>query len=435
MAIEVGDKIYRNLPEQVEWLSNQFVRILEAFEELGTVMRYKGSVATYADLPADNNKVGDVYNVIDTGSNYAWDGEGWDEIGSTVDLSNLVTLDTAQDITGQKTSKVMQLYEDGIAVLNNDASYNYKIYNDASSNFIIARTTDLENFTTLFYMTNGGTVYAREILPAANNNYDLGTSSRKWKDLYLSGNISDGTNSLSVADVSDGVIKFFDAPSSGVPDGLTSALKNGKICYVNGNVSNPALIYKYGAMLFPTKGSTGAWGIGYYFDQANHEKMTVFQYRDGGTSSYNWINLKNILSINGKELPNYPTTNIVPQVLTIGANGGNLSWEDSKPTTVTVGVNDTITSADLSSYSGKIIVLEALGTAGSTWTTVFTLPSTIIAAGLMKSYSSETIDITGFSLINHTITITNLDNLDAGSYCLIDLSDGITAKVIVGRAF
>lgn len=51
--------------------------------ELGDVMRYKGSVATYADLPTDENEVGDVYNVLDTGVNYAWtEGGIWDEFGS-----------------------------------------------------------------------------------------------------------------------------------------------------------------------------------------------------------------------------------------------------------------------------------------------------------------------------------------------------------------
>lgn len=49
-------------------------------------MHYKGSVQTVADLPASGNQVGDFYNIIATGENYAWDGSAWDQTGSMVDL-------------------------------------------------------------------------------------------------------------------------------------------------------------------------------------------------------------------------------------------------------------------------------------------------------------------------------------------------------------
>jgi hypothetical protein len=51
---------------------------------LAGVYRYKGSVATYADLAnVQNPDVGDVYNVEDTGDNYAWSGTEWDQLGGT----------------------------------------------------------------------------------------------------------------------------------------------------------------------------------------------------------------------------------------------------------------------------------------------------------------------------------------------------------------
>lgn len=58
---------------------------------LSSVMHYKGSVATYDDLPTTDLTVGDVYNVIDTGANYAWNGSGWDELSGIVDLSAYYT--------------------------------------------------------------------------------------------------------------------------------------------------------------------------------------------------------------------------------------------------------------------------------------------------------------------------------------------------------
>ena len=61
----------------------------ELKEEIGHAYKPKGSVETYDDLlEIENPQIGDVYNVIDTGVNYVWDGERWDELGSIVDLSN-----------------------------------------------------------------------------------------------------------------------------------------------------------------------------------------------------------------------------------------------------------------------------------------------------------------------------------------------------------
>lgn len=68
---------------------------------------YKGS-CTYAELP-DDAEVGDVWNVTDqhenvpAGTNYAWDGEAWDALGGTVDLSAYLTSDTAASTYATKT--------------------------------------------------------------------------------------------------------------------------------------------------------------------------------------------------------------------------------------------------------------------------------------------------------------------------------------------
>lgn len=56
---------------------------------ISSVYRYKGSVATYNDLPASGNTTGDVWDVQDTGMNYAWNGTGWDPLGASVDTSTL----------------------------------------------------------------------------------------------------------------------------------------------------------------------------------------------------------------------------------------------------------------------------------------------------------------------------------------------------------
>lgn len=71
---------------------------------LAAALKYKGTKATYADLPATGNEVGDVWNVTaaygttPAGTNWAWDGSAWDALGGTVDLSpyqtSAITIDS-----------------------------------------------------------------------------------------------------------------------------------------------------------------------------------------------------------------------------------------------------------------------------------------------------------------------------------------------------
>lgn len=82
-------------------------------EQLGltTVYQYKGSVATYADLPTTGQKIGDVYNVetadpdhgIKAGDNVAWDGTQWDILGGNHDLSGYAQLNAANTFTAANT--------------------------------------------------------------------------------------------------------------------------------------------------------------------------------------------------------------------------------------------------------------------------------------------------------------------------------------------
>ena len=56
-------------------------------ESIGAALKYKGSVATYSTLPSTGQEIGDTWNVLDTGDNYAWTGTEWDKLSGTVDLS------------------------------------------------------------------------------------------------------------------------------------------------------------------------------------------------------------------------------------------------------------------------------------------------------------------------------------------------------------
>lgn len=94
-------------------------------EQLGltTVYQYKGSVATYADLPTTDQKVGDVWNIetadpdhgIKAGDNVAWDGAQWDTLGGNHDLSGYAQLNSANTFTASNTFRANIKVSNGTA--------------------------------------------------------------------------------------------------------------------------------------------------------------------------------------------------------------------------------------------------------------------------------------------------------------------------------
>lgn len=73
--------------------------------EISSAMHYKGTVDSYSNLPTTNT-LGDVYNVTDTGKNYAWNGTVWDELSGVMDLSSYLTIDSAANIYLKQTDAI-----------------------------------------------------------------------------------------------------------------------------------------------------------------------------------------------------------------------------------------------------------------------------------------------------------------------------------------
>lgn len=74
---------------------------------LGVVFAYCGS-CTYEELPTTGNKIGDTWNVTNAhgdypaGTNYAWDGTGWDALQGIQDLTPYLKKDTNDTVNGVK---------------------------------------------------------------------------------------------------------------------------------------------------------------------------------------------------------------------------------------------------------------------------------------------------------------------------------------------
>ena len=258
MAIELDDgTVVRSLPEQVDYLTTHNEENEIAIDNLAArleaaisgVLHYKGSVASYADLPADA-EVGDVYNCLDTGSNYAWTGSDWDELGTTVDISNCLdktsgTWSFPQEVTGIIDFKSGLALNSGYVELVGNTSEVFEIqlhggdydwtFDSSKLVFNVSNSVDLGSSTYTFkdlYLGGvidfgnnakiqkdgsnrvnilynnavkvkvGGsdTYFANNVAPDSNNTYDLGRKTLRWRKVYAD-KIDDGTNEATLTDI------------------------------------------------------------------------------------------------------------------------------------------------------------------------------------------------------------------------------------------
>lgn len=126
-------------------------------EQLGltTVYQYKGSVATYADLPTTGQKVGDVWNVetadpdhgIKAGDNVAWDGAQWDILGGNHDLSGYAQLNSANTFTASNTFRANIIVSNGTAA-GSSGNINFGI---SPTNETVQARIGTDNLGGLFY--------------------------------------------------------------------------------------------------------------------------------------------------------------------------------------------------------------------------------------------------------------------------------------------
>ena len=80
--------------EQVGSITEQ---VNELSSKISSVYSFKGSISSVTSLPTTAT-IGDVYNVEDTGMNYAWTGTEWDSLGIDIDLSSYYTKTEVDEI-------------------------------------------------------------------------------------------------------------------------------------------------------------------------------------------------------------------------------------------------------------------------------------------------------------------------------------------------
>lgn len=106
------DQTDANIKVVADDLANNYYNKSQVDSKFTSVYIFKGSVDTIEDLPTEGNIVGDVWNVRKNDTNYAWTSEGWDALGSTVELASL----TANGLMSKEDFAKLQGIEAGAQV-------------------------------------------------------------------------------------------------------------------------------------------------------------------------------------------------------------------------------------------------------------------------------------------------------------------------------
>lgn len=147
----VWGSITGNIANQKD-LANALAKLQKEIEEatigkISSVFIYKGTVATEAELPSSDMEIGYCYNVQDTGANYVWNGEGWDKLSETVNLSAYLTKEEFEE------TRTLYYVKDEINNLLN------QMYADLSTNIAVkADKTALEEQKEYFIDLHNGVV-------------------------------------------------------------------------------------------------------------------------------------------------------------------------------------------------------------------------------------------------------------------------------------
>ena len=195
--LNFGNKEFRNLQEQV--LKNaQDIEVLKEMPNLNiSIVEELPAVGQEGILylvPSEDPELENAYD------EYVWlpESESFEMVGSTaIDLSNMVTTDTAQTITGEKTFSADVNIQGDVNVGGDVVAYGkvvigatgYDIKKD-SSNIVIE--------------ADGNPIKVRgDLLPNSGSTYTLGNASAPWKTLYVSHYVDWGNNAFISKDSSN----------------------------------------------------------------------------------------------------------------------------------------------------------------------------------------------------------------------------------------
>ena len=249
--------------------------------------------------------------------------------GMTIDLSTgewtiateeMVDVDTDQTIFGEKKIQNVPL-----SFKNTSAggSAEYGIEEDSNGRLVISRTY---NSSKVSKWLIDDTV----LVPATDNVGDIGSSSKKVKDIYITGSLKNGTNSLSVADIANSklnVINASDIVSNTLTEAQLALFRNGKPTIILGRF----LDIDNGLYLTASNYQTTTYQgllFGAKDDSYQRQRITGYEINKNTrvislSSISKLINYEKVNQLNGKDVPDYPSST---GTFVLKCVNGTLTW-------------------------------------------------------------------------------------------------------------
>lgn len=202
---------------------------------VGSAVNYKGQVADYASLPASPS-VWDMYNVVaahttapkfDAGTNVVWNGTSRDPMAEMVDLSNLVTLTTAQTISGVKTFSAEPVLPSKTSDATNDGTKpatEAQVYKKQDK-LIAGSNVTIETVGGVLTISATDTTYENKQAASGGTDVSLVTTGDKYN----------WDNKADTSDIGNATITFNQWVTSGIGSLTTNASTNGSV-NIQGNV-------------------------------------------------------------------------------------------------------------------------------------------------------------------------------------------------------
>ena len=160
-------------------ITSTYATKAELNNSIASVYRYKGSVATYANLPTGAT-TGDVYNVeaaydkVPAGTNWAWNGSTWDALAGSVDLTGYVPVEAGKGLSSNDFTDALKKKLDGITDSADSVSFSRSL----TSGTKIGTITINGTATDLYCQTNSDTKNTAGSSDTSSKIYLVGATSQ-----------------------------------------------------------------------------------------------------------------------------------------------------------------------------------------------------------------------------------------------------------------
>lgn len=232
--------------------------------QVASTYKYKGT-KTVAQINAlSGQTTGDVYNVSDSGTltdgnvdvvagdNVAWDGTKWDKLAGVIDLSGYATLTYVNQLNAENVKLTGTQEIAGSKTFSQDFRRKYGstggwtsfgsvpasnvplniLFNDGNSTVTLLR----------YELALNGFRFFGNLLAASDENYNIGDSTHRFNDAWITGLLRNGTESITVKQIVDNFTDLTNNKQDNLVSGTNIKTLNNESLLGSGNISYDAAL-------------------------------------------------------------------------------------------------------------------------------------------------------------------------------------------------